>query len=257
MNATSYDKYKVHLPLHGIAAKFPEPEARFFIVLDKSEAFGSFALGVFAVASDEYDQSHRNETIKREIDAKPALKGGITDKDYESPWAFDGITPGKESSSDGDRSSDPATGGGGLSDGAKAGIGAGVGVAGLLLIGLAIFFFLRYKRRKRAATTDKSLTPANDYMRDKEINAAQVAETPHSPASDDDNLPRDGAVVPAADDSPPANRSSAVATPTSVQREVPTSVAHLVEEGMTDEEIRRLEEEERALDQAIEQAGRR
>lgn len=32
--------------------------------------------------------------------------------------------------------------------------------------------------------------------------------------------------------------------------------AHLVEEGMTDEEIRRLEEEERALDVAIEDAGR-
>lgn len=31
--------------------------------------------------------------------------------------------------------------------------------------------------------------------------------------------------------------------------------AHLVEEGMTDDEIRRLEEEERALDEAIEQAG--
>ncbi|KAK7745467.1 hypothetical protein SLS53_002965 [Cytospora paraplurivora] len=32
--------------------------------------------------------------------------------------------------------------------------------------------------------------------------------------------------------------------------------AHLVEEGMTDDEIRRLEEEERALDEAIEEAGR-
>lgn len=31
--------------------------------------------------------------------------------------------------------------------------------------------------------------------------------------------------------------------------------AHLVEEGMTDDEIRRLEQEERALDEAIEQAG--
>lgn len=32
--------------------------------------------------------------------------------------------------------------------------------------------------------------------------------------------------------------------------------AHLVEEGMTDAEIRRLDEEERALDMAIEDAGR-
>ena len=36
-----------------------------------------------------------------------------------------------------------------------------------------------------------------------------------------------------------------------------TQYAHLVEEGMTEDEIKRLEEEERALDAAIEQAGRR
>jgi hypothetical protein len=40
-------------------------------------------------------------------------------------------------------------------------------------------------------------------------------------------------------------------------RALTTPYAHLVEEGMTEEEIRRLEEEERQLDAAIEQAGRR
>ncbi|KAH6854427.1 hypothetical protein B0I37DRAFT_441436 [Chaetomium sp. MPI-CAGE-AT-0009] len=40
-------------------------------------------------------------------------------------------------------------------------------------------------------------------------------------------------------------------------RGLTTPYAHLVEEGMTDDEIRRLEEEERQLDAAIEQAGRR
>ena len=43
-------------------------------------------------------------------------------------------------------------------------------------------------------------------------------------------------------------------TPTSV---IASRYAHLVEEGMTEEEIRRLEEEERQLDAAIENAGRR
>lgn len=38
---------------------------------------------------------------------------------------------------------------------------------------------------------------------------------------------------------------------------LPAQYAHLVEEGMTEDEIRRLEEEERQLDAAIEQAGRR
>ncbi|KAL2199683.1 hypothetical protein P885DRAFT_74851 [Corynascus similis CBS 632.67] len=40
-------------------------------------------------------------------------------------------------------------------------------------------------------------------------------------------------------------------------RALTTPYAHLVEDGMTEEEIRRLEEEERQLDAAIEQAGRR
>lgn len=40
-------------------------------------------------------------------------------------------------------------------------------------------------------------------------------------------------------------------------RALATPYAHLVEEGMTEDEIRRLEEEERQLDAAIEQAGRR
>ncbi|KAK5655031.1 hypothetical protein OQA88_6790 [Cercophora sp. LCS_1] len=38
---------------------------------------------------------------------------------------------------------------------------------------------------------------------------------------------------------------------------LPAQYAHLVEEGMTEDEIRRLEEEERQLDAAIERAGRR
>jgi hypothetical protein len=40
-------------------------------------------------------------------------------------------------------------------------------------------------------------------------------------------------------------------------RGLTTPYAHLVEEGMTEDEIRRLEDEERQLDAAIEQAGRR
>ncbi|KAI0526018.1 hypothetical protein F5B22DRAFT_264818 [Xylaria bambusicola] len=43
-------------------------------------------------------------------------------------------------------------------------------------------------------------------------------------------------------------------TPTSI---IASRYAHLVEEGMTEDEIRRLEEEERQLDAAIENAGRR
>ncbi|OHE91099.1 hypothetical protein CORC01_13618 [Colletotrichum orchidophilum] len=45
--------------------------------------------------------------------------------------------------------------------------------------------------------------------------------------------------------------------PRSSTPNVNSNVAHLIEDGMTEDEIRRLEEEERALDAAIEQAGPR
>lgn len=75
------------------------------------------------------------------------------------------------------------------------------------------------------------------------------------------------AVPPAASASPVAGAVPTLPAGTSAQDlsprvdtprrgpDVPAAIAHLVEEGMTEEEIRRLEEEERALDQAIEQAA--
>ncbi|KAI1855459.1 hypothetical protein JX266_000324 [Neoarthrinium moseri] len=57
-----------------------------------------------------------------------------------------------------------------------------------------------------------------------------------------------------------ANNQSQSSLPTGGARSptppITSRYAHLVEEGMTDDEIRRLEEEERALDVAIEDAGR-
>ncbi|KAK3937120.1 hypothetical protein QBC46DRAFT_344935 [Diplogelasinospora grovesii] len=55
----------------------------------------------------------------------------------------------------------------------------------------------------------------------------------------------------------PVARSPTLSTSRSAGAPVSAQYAHLVEEGMTEDEIRRLEEEERQLDAAIEQAGRR
>lgn len=55
----------------------------------------------------------------------------------------------------------------------------------------------------------------------------------------------------------PADEARATSVPSPTPRALTTPYAHLIEEGMTEEEIRRLEEEERQLDAAIEQAGRR
>ncbi|KAI1369552.1 hypothetical protein F5Y08DRAFT_97010 [Xylaria arbuscula] len=61
-------------------------------------------------------------------------------------------------------------------------------------------------------------------------------------------------VSPAGASEPDLSWGRGAPTPTSL---IASRYAHLVEEGMTEDEIRRLEEEERQLDAAIENAGRR
>ncbi|KAI0459599.1 hypothetical protein F5B21DRAFT_249694 [Xylaria acuta] len=63
-----------------------------------------------------------------------------------------------------------------------------------------------------------------------------------------------GASAGATSQTDPSWTRGSAPTPTPV---IMSRYAHLVEEGMTDDEIRRLEEEERQLDAAIEHAGRR
>jgi hypothetical protein len=179
-----------------------------------------------------------------------------------------------------------------LSTGAKAGIGVACAVVGLLLIGLAVFFFLRRRRRAASASvpvgaagsvqpvpyvTTSLNAPPNDYLRDKEAQT-HLADSPQSEDVPGRGL-RDSAVIyadpatshPASAAASPAVGAVAAATPGAAsltdrslspseartRPEVPAAVAHLVEEGMTEAEIRRLEEEERALDRAIEQAAQR
>ncbi|SPN97185.1 uncharacterized protein DNG_00701 [Cephalotrichum gorgonifer] len=236
-----------------------------YIVLTDDALSVSFASGIFSVAK-QVDQS----SVADDLQSALGKEGGPTEAN--SPWrlrdapipttpTISGLTPTATDRSK-DSSTDTTTGIGGsrgLSNGAKAGIGAGVGVVGLIIIGLAIWFFLRRRRRGRQAAgvagDDTSLTPAAGFIHDdKDPHATRVADSPNSPVSDDERV-RDSA-IPAAE---AGERSSAHApSPNPEQpRDIPSAMAHLVEEGMTEAEIRRLEEEERALDQAIEQAGRR
>ncbi|KAK4131925.1 hypothetical protein BT67DRAFT_139025 [Trichocladium antarcticum] len=55
----------------------------------------------------------------------------------------------------------------------------------------------------------------------------------------------------------PNDEATRAGGPSATPRALATPYAHLVEDGMTEDEIRRLEDEERQLDAAIEQAGRR
>ncbi|KAI6781031.1 uncharacterized protein J7T54_003197 [Emericellopsis cladophorae] len=159
-----------------------------------------------------------------------------------------------------DSSAGRGGGGGGLAPGTIAGIVVGV-VGGLALIGGLVFFLLR--RRRLHKTKQRHAGPQHEagmtsYALDKvDGNVA------HSPYSDDGHgvaargFPaHDGAA--ATHTTGAASRElvrgePAVADTPSRQRDY----SHLVEDGMTEDDIRRLEEEERELDDEIARARRR
>jgi len=221
-----------------------------------------------------------------EKSGNPGTGGGLTSTPSDD--ASDSRDPGIETAN-------PTIGskaGASLSTGAKAGIGVACAIVGLLLIALGVFFFLRRRRRGASASvpvgaagsvqpvpyvTTSLNAPPNDYLRDKEAQT-HLADSPQSEDVPGRGL-RDSAVIypdpatshPASAAASPAVGAVAAATPGAAsltdrslspseartRPEVPAAVAHLVEEGMTEAEIRRLEEEERALDRAIEQAAQR
>ncbi|KAF4952073.1 hypothetical protein FSARC_12738 [Fusarium sarcochroum] len=199
--------------------------------------------------------------------------GDQLDKDDRDEGPLESIIPevsstssdAQATSSSGIEDSDSSSGGGGggLSTGAKAGIAVGAVIGGLLIFGALAFFLLR-RRRRNKKPGDEYITQQT-YAVDKETHG-RATDSPNSPYSDEnhmqpvaiDNIDRDRG-APA---TPPPGRSSigshgrgsnGAQTPQGMN----TNVAHLVEDGMTADEIRRLEEEERQLDDEIERAARR
>lgn len=185
------------------------------------------------------------------------------------------------SSNESDSSDSGGGGGGGLSTGAIAGIAVAGAVVFLALVGGLVFWMLRRRRRNKDRGHYNQPTNSTTFMGgDKDIH--QVTESPHSTYSNDQHVPLsnlagagtsrdiggpsghhdlhddDADYAPYRDDdrgaqgSAAGQRSDGAGTPHGVSR----SVAHLVEDGMTEDEIRRLEEEERQLDDAIQRHGR-
>ncbi|RBR07725.1 uncharacterized protein FIESC28_10519 [Fusarium coffeatum] len=171
-------------------------------------------------------------------------------------------TSGSTSSTSSVGSSDSSGGGGGLSTGATAGIAVGAVIGGLLLIGALVWFLLR--RRRRSKQPSEEYITQQTYAVDKETHG-RSSDSPNSPYSDEHHMQpiAVGNVDRGIGSTPPPGRSSmgshdrgansGVQTPQGMS----SNVAHLVEDGMTAEEIRRLEEEERQLDDEIERAARR
>lgn len=167
-----------------------------------------------------------------------------------------------------------ANDGGGLSTGAIAGIAVGVGVLALVVLGAVIFFCMRRRRRRQSAEKDSYDQQAKmSYMAAGKEASGNTADSPMSPYRDDQFPPQQQqqqqhyvpprVPVPATT----AERSNSWGTDGANARSpTPGSGAatpqhgvsrHLVEEGMSADEIRRLEEEERQLDDEIQRAGKR
>lgn len=214
--------------------------------------------------------------------------GGAVSEQPNSSNGDDGGNGNKPESTSG------GGGGGKLSTGAIAGIAVG-GAVVLIAIALLLFFFLRRRRNKAKGRGElaQSPNPSNHYIGSKEGNDGDLNSpysedganiTQHTPldpnyprslatespapftqyrdaAGDQSNLARAGTNTSISthshSHSPVESGSRGLPERSDTAMSSNHRVAHLVEEGMTEEDIRRLEEEERQLDVEIERAGRR
>ncbi|QPC74913.1 hypothetical protein HYE68_005665 [Fusarium pseudograminearum] len=206
--------------------------------------------------------NNETEKVKLESKLQKDQKGQGPAETTFSPSSTSGsIAP--TGTTEANEKSDSSGGGGGLSTGATAGIVVGAVIGGLLLIGALVWFLLRRRRNKHPS---EDYTIQQTYAVDKEING-RTSDSPNSPYSDENhmqpialgNVDRDRGVAP----TPPPGRSSVAShdrganSGAQTPQGMSSNVAHLVEDGMTADEIRRLEEEERQLDDEIERAARR
>ncbi|KAL6869826.1 hypothetical protein ACO1O0_001157 [Amphichorda felina] len=233
----------------------------------KVKQFTNYETGIEDLLGED-DSVPAASTKSSDGTAKPT--GTIGPGDHNKP----GIGPG-----DPDKGGDSSSGvGNGLSKGAIAGIAVGSIVVAFLL-GLLAWFLLRRRRKQRQQQRGASAHDVpNGYIVDKTADDTAIATTgAHSPYSDDgqgqsqlglhhgqgdataaaypdthqqyQHQQHDQRDIPRGDDGgayTPSQHDSAS-----------RNYHHLVEEGMTAEDIRRLEEEERQLDAEIERAGRR
>ncbi|KXJ89239.1 hypothetical protein Micbo1qcDRAFT_15117 [Microdochium bolleyi] len=231
----------------------------------------------FIIATSNLTMGEANTTL---LERGPSVDTAAeVTTSQNSPTASNPSTPG------GSGSSEPAsagTAGSSLPTGAIAGIAIG-GAAALAIVGVLVWFFC-FRRRKQHGQV-RSAEYGHDagthaMMVDKEAPGVSTS-SPHRAYGDDggrlhdrSSAAMDSSYAPYSDHGPASHASPAVAQPMPVhatpvvQPSLPrgtdsptpsqpatTQYAHLVEEGMTADEIQRLEEEERALDQAIEAAG--
>ncbi|KAG9507545.1 hypothetical protein J7337_001098 [Fusarium musae] len=250
----------VTLNFTGQTAKYYGKEMYIQIDWKKDGASGSTKTELFTVTNT--DNTTEITELDTQLKEDNSQQGTLESTASSSSSATATLSPTSTSGAE-----ESSGGGGGLSTGATAGIAVGAVIGGLLIIGALVWFFLRRRRRSKKAG-DEYVTQQT-YAVDKETHG-RATDSPNSPYSDENHmqpvalgsLDRDRGVAP----TPPPGavpRSSigshdrAAHSGAQTPQGMPSNVAHLVEDGMTVDEIRRLEEEERQLDDEIERAARR
>ncbi|CVK83867.1 uncharacterized protein FMAN_01142 [Fusarium mangiferae] len=261
---TDVDNNSVTLNFGGGTSKYYGKEMYIQIDWKKDGASGYTKTELFTVTNTDNttEISELNDRLKKDQSQQETLESTTSSSSSATATLSPSSTAGAEESSSGG-----GGGGGGLSTGATAGIAVGAVIGGLLIIGALVWFFLRRRRRSKKAG-DEYVTQQT-YAVDKETHG-RATDSPNSPYSDENHmqpvalgsLDRDRGVAPTP---PPGGvpRSSigshdrAAHSGAQTPQGMSSNVAHLVEDGMTVDEIRRLEEEERQLDDEIERAARR
>lgn len=248
----------VTLNFTGQTAKYYGKEMYIQIDWKKDGASGFTKTELFTVTNTDNttEITELDTQLKEDNSQQGALESTTSSSSSATATLSPSSTSGAEESS-----------GGGLSTGATAGIAVGAVIGGLLIIGALVWFFLRRRRRSKKAG-DEYVTQQT-YAVDKETHG-RATDSPNSPYSDENHMqpvalgsldrdrgaaptPPPGAVPRSSIGSHDRAAHSGAQTPQGMS----SNVAHLVEDGMTVDEIRRLEEEERQLDDEIERAARR
>ncbi|KAF9774500.1 hypothetical protein IL306_007454 [Fusarium sp. DS 682] len=232
-----------------------------YIQIDwKKEGASGYTKTELFTVTDSTDETEI-ESLNNELEKDDSQQGAL--ESTASPSSTSTFSPSSPPESE----ESSGGGGGGLSTGATAGIAVGAVIGGLLIIGALVWFFLR--RRRRGKQTGDDYVTQQTYAVDKETHG-RATDSPNSPYSDENHMqpvalgsldrdrgaaptPPPGGVPRSSTGSHDRAGHSGVQTPQGMS----SNVAHLVEDGMTADEIQRLEEEERQLDDEIERAARR
>ncbi|KAL6403437.1 uncharacterized protein AUP68_12784 [Ilyonectria robusta] len=233
--------------------------SEFFAVVDTSAAKAEASAVVSSANAESPTAEVVSSATATATDASNNTGGNTGSTDTESTTSASTTNNSKPSKG----------GGGGLATGAIAGIAVGA-IIGAIIIGAMIWFFLRKRRQNKKLAGGYTATDSgNAYIVDKETHG-RTTDSPNSPYSDENgthNIPiestaRDEPAIAPVERGLPrtstgGSQGGRSASGAQTPQGVSTNVAHLVEDGMTADEIRRLEEEERQLDDEIERAARR